>query len=186
MARTGSSPRSAAQGFADHLNDVLNRTVTDGRLALVPVPGHETQFLLQRMVNKRAAPLVLRPSPLRLFVRQAIQVVDGHCQTESYIYRLQRSDETQSWMLRWEYLRQPPPKPEYLYVRQHVHVNAELLEDLPQPVKALPRLHIPTGRVPIESVLQHLIVEWGVKARLGWEAVLDESRSGFHERATAP
>lgn len=183
--RTAASPRSAAQGFADHLNDLLNRTVTDGRLSLVPVPTAATHFLLQRMVGKRSSALVLRPSPLRLFVRQGIEVVDGHCETASYIYRLQAGDDPNEWLVRWEYFRRPP-RPDYPYVLQHLHVNAELSLSSARPPKELRHLHMPTARVALESVLQHLIVEWGVRARKNWKDVVEASRSGFYERASRP
>lgn len=75
------SPRNAAQGFADHLNSVLNRTVTDSRLSLIPLPRDADAFMLTRLVDRTAAPLELHGSSLRLFIRHVIVVVDGHCQT---------------------------------------------------------------------------------------------------------
>lgn len=47
-------PRSVAQGFADRLNTVLNRTVSDARLSLIARPGASTRFLIA-CVNARAA-----------------------------------------------------------------------------------------------------------------------------------
>jgi hypothetical protein len=185
LARTATAARSAAQAFADHLNAVLNQTVTDSRLSLLAIPQHERQFLIQRMIGKRAAPLTLRPSPLRLFFRQTIEVVDGHCETASYVYRLQAGDNPNSWALRWECFRRPP-KSDYPYVLQHLHVNGTLAPGLVKPSASLSHLHIATARVPLESILQHLVTEWGVKAKTGWRTVLDESREGFHRRATAP
>jgi hypothetical protein len=68
--------RSAAQAFVDHLNSVLNATVTDSRLSLLPLPYDEAAFEITRLVEAKAVPLELRGSDLRLFIRQTI-VVDG-------------------------------------------------------------------------------------------------------------
>ena len=73
-------------------------------------------------------------------------MVDGHCQTESYGYRLQADDSIESWLIRWEYFRDPP-KPDYQYPRAHVHVNAQFPDNRPAG-----RLHIPSRRVPLELV----------------------------------
>jgi hypothetical protein len=81
--------RRAAQGFADHLNSVLNRTISNSRLSLIQIPGEPNAFELTRFVEGSSAPLELHGASTRLFVRQIIEVVDGHCSTESYSYRLQ-------------------------------------------------------------------------------------------------
>ena len=122
----------------------------------------------------------LLASSLRLFVRQILIVVDGHCPTESYEYRLQRDDARQSWLIRWEYLRNPP-RPEYAYPAAQVHVDGEW-----ERAEALDRLRIPTRRMPLELVVWHLIAEWGVSPRSdGWQNILGESIEGFDERRTA-
>ena len=174
------SSRNEAQAFADHLNTVLNGTVTDSRLSLIALPGKADVFELTRFVEGASVPLDLHGSPHRLFVRQIIEVVDGHCRTESYAYRLQAGDSVQSWLIRWEYFRDPP-KPDYAYPLAHVHANGEWTSSEP-----LDRLHIPTRRVPLELVLWHLIAEWRVTPKTdGWKAVLGESVEGFDGRRTA-
>jgi hypothetical protein len=99
LARTGTPPRNTAQAVVDHLNAVLNRTVTDSRLSLIPLPNDEAAFDITRLVGGARASLELRGSSLQLFVRQTIVVVDGHCRTESYTYRLQESSAA-SWLVR--------------------------------------------------------------------------------------
>lgn len=102
-ARTAiTAPRRAAQGFADHLNSVLNRTVSDSRLSLIPRPDDTDAFELTRLVEGSSAPLDLHGTSSRLFVRQLFEVVDGHCRIESYSYRLQTADLRESWLIRWE------------------------------------------------------------------------------------
>ncbi len=113
-------------------------------------------------------------------MRQLIEVVDGHCQTESYSYRLQADESRESWLVRWEYFR-TPPRPDYPYPLAHVHVNAAFVDGSPAG-----RLHIATRRVPLELVIWHLITEWGVTPRTDdWRAVLNASIEGFDERRRA-
>jgi len=115
-----------------------------------------------------------------LFVRQVIEVVDGHCRTEAYSYRLQADASRSSWLIRWEYYRDPP-RTDYPYVLAHVHVNGEFLDGEP-----LGRLHVPTRRVPLELVIWHLIADWGVESKTtGWQVLLAGSIKGFDERRTA-
>lgn len=179
MARTGTA-RSAAQAFVDHLNAVLNGTVTDARLSLLAVQGDESAFEITRFVGDTRAPLELLGSPLRLFVRHTVVVVDGHCQTESYGYRLQSSAEAGSWLLRWEYFRDVPRR-DYPYPLAHLHVNGAFAGG-----ESIDALHLPTSRVPLESVVWHAIAEWGVMPRSNdWRGLLDDSVAGFHERRTA-
>jgi hypothetical protein len=172
-------PRRAAQGFADHLNGVLNRTISDSRLSLINVAGDSNAFELTRLVDGASAPLELHGIDGRLFVRQMIVVTEGHCRTESYAYRLQAGESIGSWLLRWEYLREPP-RPDYVYPRAHVHVNALFPDG-----SSSARLHIPSRRVPLELVLWHLISDWGVQPKSSdWEALLEASVEGFDSRRT--
>lgn len=172
--------RSAAQAFVDHLNSVINGTASDSRLSLLPLPHDEAAFEITRFVDGEAIPLELLGSNLRLFVRQTIVVAaDGHCQTESYSYRLQRDATRNSWLVRWEYLRNRP-KPDYPYPLGHLHVSASLADATP-----LERLHLPTRRIPLELVLWHVLAEWGVAARSQeWRDRLADSIAGFDERRT--
>jgi hypothetical protein len=113
-------------------------------------------------------------------VRQSIVVIDGRCQTESYTYRLQSDLGLKSWLIRWEYHRDPP-RPDYVYPAPHVHVHGRFSDS-----EAIDRLHIPTRRVPLELVAWHLIAEWGVQSKSDdWQAILTESIKGFDERRTS-
>lgn len=60
-ARTGTKlPRRVAQGLADHLNGALNKTVTDSRLSVRPILGHDADaFELTRVVQEDRVPLEL-------------------------------------------------------------------------------------------------------------------------------
>jgi hypothetical protein len=178
--RTGIElPRKAAQAFADHLNGVLNRTISDSRLSLIPDPRDANAFELTRLVDGASAPLELHGTSARLFVRQIIVVAEGHCKTESYAYRFQVDESIASWLIRWEYLREAP-RVDYSYPRAHIHVNATFADGM-----SAGGLHIPSRRVPLELVARHLIAEWGVQPKHDdWQTVLEESVQGFDERRT--
>jgi hypothetical protein len=154
--------------------------VTDSRLSLIPLPRSTSAFELTRLVGQESAPLELDGSSARLFVRQTIEVVDGHCQTESYSYRLQADESLGSWLVRWEYHRAPPRR-DYPYPLAHLHVNATFEGGEPAS-----RLHIPTRRVPLELVIWHLVAEGWVRPRIeGWRALLEEAIQGFDARRRA-
>jgi hypothetical protein len=90
---------------------------------LIALPYSSSTFELTRLVDRASAPLELDGTSARLFVRQIIDVVDGHCQVESYSYRLQTDESVESWLIRWEYYR-AAPRPDYPYPLAHAHVNA--------------------------------------------------------------
>lgn len=185
MVRTvASSSGSAAQGFTDHLNRVLKTTLTASRLSLVEIPDEEDLFLIKRVEGGDDPPLELPGTQRTLFAQQVIRVVDSsdggkHCRTVSYRYRLQADDSPISTLIRWEYDRDPP-RADYMYPPAHVHFHGELGGDDAR------GLHVPTGRVPLEYVAWHLIVEWEVTPLVDeWKANLEASIEGFRKRRTA-
>ena len=158
--------------------------MSDARLSLVANADAPNEFTLVRLSGERAEAFALHGASTFLFVDHRIRVEnDGHCRTLGYSYRLQRAVDRKSWIIRWEFLRQPPD-PSYDYPLGHLHVNAELASNVAGAVtKTLPKLHVATGRVAIEHVLWHLLSEWGVESRSAdWKAVLRESLAGFEER----
>jgi hypothetical protein len=183
LGKTDAEAKRAAQGFADHLNGVLNRTVSKSRLSVVSEKGSSPpHFDITRLVKRQVAPLELTGTSAMLLVQQKIEVEgDGHCATLTYSYRYQLAADPDSWVCRWEYYRKPP-RDDYPYPLSHFHVNAALADREP-----LARRHFPTERVPLELVLHHLIAECGVMPiESDWQETLETSRSGFHERRTAP
>jgi hypothetical protein len=133
-------------------------------------------------------PFALLGSSLRLMLSQTVAVNEGHCHTVTYAYRLATGDAKSDWLLRWEYFR-TPPKPGYPYPLAHAHVNAALLDADAETMlaKSASHLHLPTARLPLELVLWHLIVEWGVQARTpDWQDLLRASPAVFAERGSSP
>lgn len=162
--------------------------MTDARLTLVPIPGGDTRYNLACVERGERVAFALHGVRERLYIRQAIEVVDGHCQTASYTYRYQLGPDKQSWLLRWEYFREPP-RPDYEYPLGHVHVNAEFVDSSAGAKFRKPpaHLHIPTGRVALELVLWHLIAEWGVDSKTDdWSGLFRQSLEGFEQRRRAP
>jgi hypothetical protein len=97
----------------------------------------------------------------------------------SYRYVLQSDDRHDTWLVRWEYLRERPRGYPYAHVRADFADQAGT--DLAD--KPLPRLHLPTARVAFELVLRHIIAEWGVQSKTDrWAEILDASQLGWGDR----
>lgn len=162
---------------------MLNRTVSDARLSLLPRPGTPTRFLIACVRDGRPTAFALRGTALRLYVEHEVEVGDGIANAASYRYVLQADYTADSWLVRWEYLRERLPG--YAYALGHLHVRADVKTQLA--AKPLERLHLPTARVAFELVLRHVIAEWGVDPKTAdWSAILEQSLSGFEQRRTAP
>jgi len=143
-------------------------------LSVRPIAGYPDAFRLARIVDASDVPLELDGTTARLFVEHVIVDQDGKCRTESYSYRLQADASPGSWLIRWEYVRDPP-RADYAYPRAHVHVNSFFADGTP-----VARIHIATTRLPLELVVRNLISDWGVKPRTeDWLAILEESAAGF-------
>ena len=167
-------PRRAAQRFADHLNGVLNRTVSDSRLVVAPIPGEPDTFKLTRVVEEDDVPLELDGTTARLFVQQVVVVEDDQCRTESYLYRLQ-ADHVSALDSRSLGV---PSRPAAGEISLSAGARARQW-DLRRREAGEPQ-HIATARVSLELVLRNLISDWGVKPRTNdWEAILKQSAEAF-------
>lgn len=166
---------------------MLSSTVSDGRLSLLSRPYSPTRFLIACVQEARPVCSHCTPAPCGSTSRTRSDATENKAHTASYRYVLQAADAHDSWLVRWEYLRDPPSG--YPYALGHVHVRAEFAAaPIAGPAaKALSRLHLPTARVALELVLRHVIAEWGVTAKTdAWPQILDESLAGFEERRSAP
>ena len=174
-----SKQEKVVQAYADHLNFIFNKTVSRSRLAVIPHPdGRRNHFVITRLKHKEAIPLELNNASARLFFQQSVKVVNSHCEVLNYSYRYQTNDERQSWLIRWEYVRNLGVSH---HPHAHVHVNAKSIKG--RAPKEFDRLHMPAGRVPIELIMWHLISDWNVTPlRNKWESILEESIKGFYKR----
>ena len=89
------------------------------------------------------------------------------------------------WIFRYDYRRHPTDQ----YAAGHVQVRGTLTETGIQS----DRIHFPTGRVSLESILRLLIEDFGVPARepaANWRAALAESEAEFlriaHQAPSGP
>lgn len=103
------------------------------------IAGYPDSFEIARVVEGANASLELDGTTARLFVRQVVVVDDDRCRTESAAFSLQADASRKSWLIRWDYVRDPPES-EYAYPRAHVDVNATFADGMP-----VGRLHVPTG-----------------------------------------
>jgi hypothetical protein len=99
--------------------------------------------------------------------------------TLEYRYWYQGSADENSWIFRYEYLREPPPG--YPYAPCHVHVNARPATYTD--ATPFPDLHLPAGeRVTIEAIVRHLIAEHGVvPISPNWEETVNEAEEHFRD-----
>jgi hypothetical protein len=173
-----------AQSLAQHLNRVLNLTVSDSHLSVSPIAGHShgEKFQLARLVERQNVPLQLHGTTARLSVRQLVVVKDGRCRTDSYVYRFQADESPKSWLMRWEYRREPPVA-DYPYALAHMHIRATSPDGTPIDGHPVDRHHIPAPQVPLEEIIRYLIADRGVKSKSkDWKAILEESAEGFEAR----
>jgi hypothetical protein len=97
-------------------------------------------------------------------------------------FQYQLDEEGDSWVFRYDYVRQPPdPHP-----AAHVHVRGSLAEQCLRDKQALEDIHFPTQRVSLESVIRLLIEQFNVSAHQPseiWRPLLAESEALFLEIA---
>lgn len=103
MARTRRDAARVAQGFADHLNQVLNATVSRSRLSIIRDRTVEhPRFDITRVVAGEVRPLELHGTSACLLAQQKIDVdvEQARCLTVTYTYRYQANERPESWLFR--------------------------------------------------------------------------------------
>ena len=159
--------------YVDYLNDVFNQIITDSRLVIL------NQKYITCFQNKFPRPLKLKPRGF-LHFHQLVSVRYGKVIVEDCGYRFSLSsnpDDEQQWVFRYEYSLNP----EENVPHAHLHLNAD------RSGEQLQHIHFPTGRVSIEQVIAHLIIEHGIKSkRDDWLEYLAKSHAGFTKQRTDP
>jgi hypothetical protein len=99
--------------------------------------------------------------------------------TLEYRYWYQATPDENSWIFRYEYVREPAPG--YPYAPCHIHVNARPATYTG--AKPFQDLHLPVGeRITIEAVCRPLIAEHGITPiSPHWETVLSDAEDHFYE-----
>ena len=161
------------QEYADYLNGVFNKTITDSRLVVWQRNSH--LYITRR--QKGFPPLELKPKGYLHFWQRAIVQPDQKVKVEEcrYIYSLSDNPyDEQQWIFRYEYSLNPDKHVPYA----HIHLNA-CRGDIP-----LGHIHFPTGRISVEQIIAHLIIEHRVKSKRGWFKLLANSHKGWMKKRT--
>jgi hypothetical protein len=121
------------------------------------------------------------PSSLSIIVNQAYSILPEEDEAQltwrvrnrGYVYSIQTADESEVVAFHWN------PESAGEVASPHAHVGRRLLSE---PIELgserfdLPKIHIPTGRVPLEDVVRMAITEFRVEPRRDdWQAILNES-----------
>jgi hypothetical protein len=105
--------------------------------------------------------------------------------TSSYQY--QADEAGKGWIVRYDYLREPGPDP---HPQAHLQIRGALTEGAALPRdRILERIHFPTGRVSIESVIRLLADQFDVPCNEPpetWRPALAEAERTFLEIAHRP
>jgi hypothetical protein len=151
-----------------------------GGPAYVEITGAEFSCYVAHCPQRKPEPLPLTNGHY-LYVYNALGLrrKEKYLATLEYRYWYQATPAEDSWIFRYEYLREPPPG--YAYAPCHVHVNARPSSYKGQ--KPFNDLHLPVGeRVTIEAVVRHLIAEHGVTPiSPRWEEVLRDAEDHFED-----
>jgi hypothetical protein len=145
----------------------------------VEAGGPQTWYIAH-IEDKVPAPLPLENGAfLFLYNLLGLRRKERYLATLEYRYVYQKTEADDSWIFRYEYIREPPAP--YPYAREHVHVNAT--PDHYQGDEPFPGLHLPTGRrITIERLVRHLIAEHGITPISNrWEETVKDAEAHFRD-----
>lgn len=172
--------RRAAREFAELVGAVVNATISHAPITFVEVEGEQPTWYVAHVENKLPSPLPLVNGHfLYLYNLLGLRRQERFLATLEYRYTYQATPDDDSWIFRYEYVRDPPPP--YPYAMAHVHVNA--LPAAYTGERPFPGLHLPTGRrITVERLCRHLIAEHGIDPiSPHWEQVVAEAEAYFRE-----
>jgi hypothetical protein len=179
-ARTAAS---AVQLFCDHLNRLLNTTLTRARLGFAGEPGGKSvvNIRLKEGVDSFAGLKTAHFGSVFLQLAQLVTTDPAgkrwhRLRTVRYRYSLSGHPEHDA-LVRWDYSREQEhgSKP---WCRHHIQGSLEV--KLPGGVAKLNDFHLPTGYVAVEDIVRFCIVDLGVKPLSpDWDGILRESSRAF-------
>lgn len=183
-----SKPFYCFRDFSDHVNHVLNKTITQRQLCIYS--DRKVRSLVASMSFGKGKWAQPRGSKYKFSIFQKLRAspekIDGknnyRLETIEYGYFIARRNEDNP-IIRFEYLRYPIAKDNGeigKHCRHHVqicsNVNGIYLEDV----------HIPTGWVTIEEFIRFFIVDLEAKSLCkDWDEVLQNSEKRFYEEFTS-
>jgi len=182
----GNTPFEAYQNFRDRLQEALSCIVVE-RLTAPDTSHFETDFDYTVTLH-RGKPVRLRgPHHLTLVVSHKFQIVEADgargplkVRTINYFYEIATQSGEEVLTYHWT------PETQEGRTYGHLHVGtACIAETSPLPHKRFHRLHIPTARVSLESLLHFLIEDLKVPPRKDdWAAILNATEQAFNEFKT--
>ena len=167
--------------FAEHINSLLHRTITDTPLANLISKDRPVAFLEFRK-NGEAVSVPLN-NGFYLYLNQTLQArKEGkvHClRTLAYSYRIGEGPARQDWLIRWEYNSRETEVG--FHPRHHCHLRSKL-PCFGDRELLLAKMHIASGWVTIEEVIRFLIHELAVKPKTdNWDEILQDSEAKFRD-----
>jgi hypothetical protein len=159
---------------------VVNATISQAPIAFVQVTGAEFGCFVGHCPRGLPEPLPLTNGHfLFLYNALGLRRKERYLATLEYSYWYQATADPNSWIFRYEYLREPPPG--YPYAMCHVHVNARPASYTG--AKQFRELHLPVGeRVTIEAIVRHLISEHGITPiSPHWQNAVEAAEDHFRD-----
>lgn len=177
--------------FAADINDLLNRTVTNGVRVTAVLDDHECRIacgISPAEVEPALIPLTIDAKPatcyLDLVHRFRFDDEGKHLMNTKARMAVYADDGDSEPWFRYEYVRDNP-----VHAEAHLHVHADLVGVLPAGVRPLARQHLPVGgrrfRVSLEDVIEFLVRERYAEPRPGWEDAIERHRRAWYERQLA-
>lgn len=178
MPFQGRSLGQISQEFTDHLNHILNTTVTQRRLRRIMINTGVATIGIQEHARVSRALIRTSYGPMELDLRQTCDAVTDEVtgllrlRTLSYRYAIAPEGDPEP-LLRWEFIRLPAD-PDATWCRHHFQGPIGLgIHNRNGEEAHLNRWHLPTGGVAIEDVLRFCITDLGVRPLSGdWDQQL--------------
>lgn len=160
QAQATASAEDLIQRYIDHLNRLLNQTITTSRLTHLRGPASGEWFISRVVGENRLAPLELRPNGRWLHFRQAVTVrrKDSKVIVREASYHFSYSDnpdDEEAKVFMYHYHRMGRPG----QPQSHYHVFGD------RGGASVRALHFPAGRVSIEQIVAHLLTDQKVACR---------------------
>jgi hypothetical protein len=158
---------------------IINATISQAPITYVETGGPRTWFVAHVQDKLPAALPLTNGHYLFLYNLLGLRREERYLATLEYRYTYQATEADDSWIFRYEYIREPPDP--YPYAKQHVHVNASPATYTG--AEPFPGLHLPTGRrITIELLVRHLMAEHNLQPiSNNWEATIRDAEAHFRE-----
>lgn len=120
-----------------------------------------------RLVTADGGSIYLRCTQMFSYQKSATFRGEWKVHTEQYIYSVGTTPSEDDTVVAWHW---------HPDVREECHLHLYRDDEILGPMR---KMHLPTQRISFEQVLRFLIVDLDVRARAGWEAVLDDCEKRF-------